>query len=474
MRSDRRAGAWRRPLAGAALLAAATLAPLLVQAKDRAAGDAAAATAAAVEPAFAPRACPAGLDAVATCHLAQHASGAFLLVAMPRDWNRGLVVHAHGGPRMGTPEAGDGDEDLERYAAMVRAGYAWIGSTYRRGGYGVRSAAADVEDSRRAFLARWERPRRIVLHGQSWGGNVAAKVAELSALDVDGSRNYDAVLTTNGVLTGGTGAYGFRADLRAVYQFYCGNHPAKDEQQYPLWQGLPADSTLDRAELAKRVDACTGVGHAAVERTPEQAATLADILAVTGVAEKQLVAHLAWATFTFRDLVQLRLGGRNPFDNMATQYTGSRDDAALNAGVQRFAADPAAVALLAYDADLSGDIVLPTLAIHAAHDPVVSPKALAAYRDIVDGAGRGALLATVATDERDHSRLRDGTYLAALRALEIWLDGGPRPDAASLDTACTAAVRDAAACGHFLAPERMNPAAPAAGAMPRRDRGGAR
>lgn len=401
-------------------------------------------------PDFAPTPCPAAVAGVADCHALRDEHGAWLLAAIPRDWNRRLLVHAHGGPRLGAPADGDSAEDLDRFAAMVREGYAWIGSTYRRGGYGVRSAAADVEHSRALFQARWGRPQRTVLHGQSWGGNVAAKVAELYALDLDGTPNYDAVLTTNGVLTGGTGAYGFRADLRAVYQFFCRNHPAPDEPQYPLWQGLPADSSMTRADLRRRVDACTGIDAPPAQRTPAQAANLADILAVTGIEERQLVAHLAWATFTFRDLVQQRLHG-NPFDNTATVYRGSRDDEALNAGVERFVADPAAVARLAYDADLSGRIVLPTLSIHAAHDPVVSPRALAAYRATVDGAGRGHLLAQARTDEREHSRLHDASYLGALRALERWIDTGVRPDAAAIQAGCEAAAADPAHC-RFLPP----------------------
>lgn len=52
------------------------------------------------------------------------------------------------------------------------------------------------------------------------------------------------------------------------------------------------------------------------------------------------------------------MGGRNPFDNRNTQYPGSRDGTALNAGVELSAADPVAVAWLAYDGDLSGLIVL--------------------------------------------------------------------------------------------------------------------
>lgn len=405
--------------------------------------------------ALAASACPPSVADVADCHVARDGNGAWLLAAMPRDWNRRLIVHAHGGPRLGVPADGDSHEDLDRFSSMVRAGYAWIGSTYRRGGYGVRSAAADVENSRRVFWQHWGRPERTLLHGQSWGGNVAAKVAELHALDLDGKPRYDAVFTTNGVLTGGTRAYGFRADLRAVYQYYCRNHPTPGEPQYPLWQGLPADARMTRDALRRRVDACTGIDTPPTQRSSAQAARLADILAVTGVAEAQLVAHLAWGTFHFRDLVQNRLGGGNPFDNSATAYRGSRDDDALNAGVERFAADPAAVARLAYDADLSGQIVRPMLAVHAAHDPVVDAGALKAYRGTVDAAGRGHLYAQAMTDESDHSRMRDATYLTALRALEAWLDAGAtsdtKPDANVLQSTCLALTRDGDDC-RFIVP----------------------
>lgn len=401
---------------------------------------------AAEPPVFAKAECPASVAAVAECRVGRDGDGAWLLVAMPRQWNHRLIVHAHGGPRLTTPEKDDSNEDLDRFAVMVRQGYAWIGSTYRRGGYGVRMAAEDVDNSRRAFWAQWGRPQRTLLHGQSWGGNVAAKAAELYALDVEGRPNYDGVLITNGVLFGATRAYGFRADLRAVYQYYCHNHPAPGEAPYPLWQGLPAESRMTRDELRRRVDACTGLDAKPQDRTPDQAARLRDILAVTGVEERQLLGHLAWGTFHFRDLVQRRLDGRNPFDNAKTIYAGSHDDKALNAGVERFAADPVALAKLGYDGDLSGQIVLPTLTMHALHDPVVSYRADGAYAAKVAAAGQARLLAGVLTDEDEHSRLNDATYLGALMSLEAWLDSGTRPDAATVQATCRAKAPKSADC----------------------------
>ena len=401
--------------------------------------------------AFRPRPCPPAVAETADCHEARGAAGAWVLAAVPRRWNRRLVVHAHGGPRLSEPQAGDSDEDLERFAAVVQAGYAWVGSTYRRGGYGVRMAAADADNSRRLFWGRWGRPERTILHGQSWGGNVAAKAAELHALDTEGRPLYDGVMTTNGVLFGGAQAYQFRADLRAVYQYYCRNHPGPDERAYPLWQGLPADSRMTRAELRRRVDRCLCLDREASRRTAGQSARLADILAVTGVSEATLFSHLAWGTFHFQDLVHRRLGGANPFANADRIYSGSSDDVALNAGVERFQADPAAVARLAYDADLSGLIVLPMIAVHARGDPVVSPAALDAYARTAAQAGRDHLFAPILTDESDHSRLAAATYMSVLLGLERWIDTGRRPDASALQDLCARRERDSSQC-RFIRP----------------------
>ena len=128
------------------------------------------------------RACPGDIGTYANCLGGQDNNGAYFLVAVPKISNGILIVHAHGGPRHVPPAPNGADEDLVRFSAMVAAGYSWIGTTYRDGGYGVRLAAADVEQSRAIFWRQFGRPKRTILHGQSYGGNVVAKLAELDAL----------------------------------------------------------------------------------------------------------------------------------------------------------------------------------------------------------------------------------------------------------------------------------------------------
>ncbi|MGW2387091.1 hypothetical protein [Streptomyces sp. NPDC001658] len=397
-----------------------------------------------------PAPCPSALTGKAACYTGRDTNGAFYTIAVPTRWNGSLVVHAHGGPDLGdTSDPARGPEDLGRWKVVVEEGYAWAGSSYRRGGYGTRMAAADTESVRRLFVSGFGRPRRTYVHGQSWGGNVAAKVAEVHGRK---GGTYDGVLLTNGVLGGGSRGYDYRVDLRVVYQYYCRNHPRPTEPSYPLWKGLRADSTMTSAGLRARLQECTGLASAPQDRTAAQQRNLDDILAVTRVPERSLESHLRFATFTFRDIVTHRLGGRNPFTNTGVRYSGSHDDAALNAGVERFSADPAARRDLSYDSDLTGKVHLPVLTLHAIDDPTAFVEHEAAYRATLRGAGRDGHLVQTFTRESEHSALSDSEYATSLAALDTWARTGRKPTPHSIAASC--AVHDRVyATGCFYAPD---------------------
>jgi alpha-beta hydrolase superfamily lysophospholipase len=375
------------------------------------------------------RACPPEVPAGAKCYTGEDTMGGFYWIAIPANWNRGvLVMHAHGGPAdTGPAVLKRSEEDLKRWAITVKAGYAWAGSSYRRGGYGVTMAAEDTERLRQIFVRQFGQPKRTLLHGQSYGGGVASKAAELYST-VDGRRGpYDGVLLTSSVLGGGTRAYDFRLDLRVIYQYVCKNHPRPDEPQYPLWMGLPADARLTRAELAARVDECTGVRKPAAQRTQVQKANLATLTGTLRIAESSLIGHLNWATWLFRDLTQLRLGGRNPFTNMGALYRGSAMDDALNAGVLRYAPDRLAVDELNRDSAPQGKVAMPVLTFHATNDPTAFVELESLYRDIMQRGGSGDKLVQVFSDEAVHSYLSEPQYPALFTALLDWVERGDKP-----------------------------------------------
>jgi pimeloyl-ACP methyl ester carboxylesterase len=375
-------------------------------------------------------ACPEGVPAGARCWRGQDSATSHYLIVMPAQWSGVLVVHAHGGPSLGTPTPRRADEDIKRWAITVQQGHAWAGSVFRQGGFAVTTAAEDTDRVRRIFIEHVAKPRRTLLHGQSWGAMVAARAAEL----YPGS--WDGMLLTSGVVAGPT-SYDFRLDLRAIYQHLCRNHPRPDEPVYPLAIGLPTDSKLTNAELTARADECLGVRKPAAQRTPEQARRLKTIVDVLRIPESSVVGHLNWGTFTLRDVVS-KVGGASPFGNHGVRYQGSDNDEALNLAVPRYRADPAAAKAFAADTDHRGRFGMPVLTTHGIGDSTVFVEGHDTLRRRMEAAGNGARLVQTFVDSSEHSYLGDATYPPLFEALLNWVDRGEKPTPAGIDARCRA------------------------------------
>lgn len=389
-------------------------------------------SAAPTEPAPQATACPPGLPANTRCLAGRDSAGAHVLIAVPAGWNGHLVLHAHGGPLLGAPRPERAVEDLQRWAVTVKAGYAWAGSTFAQGGVQVRAAGDDTERLRQMFVAHVAQPKRTLLHGQSWGASVAAKLAERA------NTPYDGVLLTSGVLAGGSRSYDFRLDLRVVYQHLCRNHPRPDEPAYPLWMGLPAGSTLTAADLAQRSRDCLGLGLPAGQRSAEQAARLKTLTEVIRIPERSVQSHLNWATFHFADIAHQRSGGQPVFGNARVRYSGSADDAALNAAVLRYSPDPEALRRFAEDTDPTGRIQRPVLTVHGRQDAVAFAELSGEFGRTMARAGQGERLVQTWTDHAEHSYMADPVYVALLEALLAWVEQGRKPSPADVAARCEA------------------------------------
>jgi len=381
-------------------------------------------------------ACPAAVAAIATCYSERLATGAYVLAAMPKDWNGNLIVFGHGGPAIAPPSASSSQNDLSKYSFAVKGGYAWIATSYRREGYGVQMAAEDSDQARRFFIERIAKPRRTIYHGASYGGLVGTKLIEAYANNADGSANYDGAFFNSGFVVGAPVGYQFRADLRAVYQYYCKNLPRPDEPQYPLWSGLPAQSKMMLEDLGAVVDACMGLSRAPAARTELQKQNLANILGVMRFPERMLLRHMQAATFVFRDIAESITHGRSAFSNIDVPYSGSSDDAILNRDVARFAADPQALAALKADGEPTGALPVPVVSIHSINDPQVVVEVQSAYRDAVVRAGADDRLAQAFTDENEHTGQSPPELAAALDALMQWIENGGKPTPQTIAAAC--------------------------------------
>jgi pimeloyl-ACP methyl ester carboxylesterase len=393
------------------------------------------------------QACPAGVPAGASCLRGQDSATAHYLIVMPAKWSGVLVVHAHGGPALGEPKATRADEDIMRWAVTVKEGHAWAGSVFRQGGFAVTTAAEDTERVRRIFVDHVAKPRVTLLHGQSWGGMVATRAAEMFP------KSWNGMLLTSGVVAG-PATYDFRLDLRAIYQHLCGNLPLATEPAYSLAIGLPADSKLTNAEIVARADECLGVRKPAAQRTPQQAQKLKTIVDVLKIPESSVVGHLNWGTFTLRDVVA-KNGGVSPFGNERVRYVGSNDDAALNAAVQRFKPDPAAVARFAADVDHAGRFTVPVVSAHGIGDATVFVEGSDTLRQRMAAAGNGQRLVQNFVDSAEHSYWGDAYYPPLFNALLTWVEKGQKPTPAGIAASCLQQPGAAAKDCRFL-PDYVN------------------
>lgn len=412
-----------------------------------------------------PAECPPGLPAGTLCLRGQDANGAHLLLARPANWHGGLVTHIFGGPRMAPPAPDTTDEDLNRYAEFLAEGWAWASTSRRRAGFGILRAAEDTLSATRAAEAAFGRPRISILHGQSWGGAVAARAIEvLNDRDEEGRRPWQAALLTSAVLAGPTRAYDMRVDLRAAFQAVCGTHPRPDEPQYPVTLGLPEGARMPREELMARYLACTGADLAPEQRTAGQRQALSDLAAASRITEWAIPGHLAWSTTVFADIAWSMMEGRSAFGNAGVRYQGTTDDAAFNARVPRITPDPDAAAKLAADGDPTGAIAIPVLTLHGIADSTVFVEHQAAYRTTLEGAGTAHLLLQVFVDDGEHNKLSAAIYPAALAALADWTETRRRPTPGEVRGRCEALrARHAGECrilSGYTAPAwgtRVNP-----------------
>jgi pimeloyl-ACP methyl ester carboxylesterase len=369
--------------------------------------------------------CPAGLPFPATCYQGTSRSGAPYMIAMPPKWNGRLVVYLRGA----TPVSFDSIRSLGQTRFLLGDSVAVAITGYRSTTPFAKDAAEDAEDLRRGFVHNFGAPTRTIVWGLSFGGLVAARCSERY-------RNFDGAIAGCGTVAGALASYYPLLDLRVVYQFYCRNLPRPDERQYQLFFGLDPQSPHTADEVRTRINDCTGIALPAAQRSATQRQNLANILAVTRISEAFLLTNMEAATVLLRILVQDQLGGRNPLSNTGVQYSGSTDDAALNAGVARYTADAQAAASFSASDDPTGKVGIPVITIHAIDDGRAFVENEVAYRKKFEQANTLGRLYQTFTTAGGHCQFTTAESLAIYEALQTWIDTNTMPGSQQISTLC--------------------------------------
>jgi hypothetical protein len=346
-----------------------------------------------------------GQPPVVGCTDGTTTGGALTRICFPAGWNGDLILYAHGYVQPDAPLAipdnligGTPVEDL-----INSLGYAYATTSYRANGL-----VADVAVSDLVLLEELVRrtvrpdPVRVYVAGVSEGGLVAA-------LAVEGQPDrYTGALAACGPIGDFARQIDYINDVRVVFDY--------------LLPGVIPGSAIDPPDEARTGWASTYAPAVAAALADDPAAAL-DLATVTAIPSDgidvatlgEAVAGILWYNVVGTADAQTRLGGQ-PYDNEGRVYQGSSDDAALNAGVARFAADPDARAALGRF-ETSGDPSAPISILHTTGDPNVPFFHQPLYAGKVAAAGRSGLLHRSDVERFGHCAFTSIEVLAAFNAL---------------------------------------------------------
>jgi pimeloyl-ACP methyl ester carboxylesterase len=357
-----------------------------------------------------------GQSPAAGCSDGVLGSGALYRVCFPGTWNGDLVLYAHGyvAPQKELAIPDDKIGGQPAATTVTGLGYAFATTSYRANGLVAPDAVDDLIELADTIEQRYRPdPTRAVIVGFSEGGLVATLAAERHP------DRFDGALAGCGPIGNFQAQLDYIDDFRVVFDYYFpglipGTALDIPQSVRDRWEQLYIPAIV--VALAAKPDAARQLLN--VTGAPVAGDDLRSMAETT-------VGLLWYNVFGTAD-AQARLGGQ-PFDNSARVYSGSSDDAALNAGVQRFTADPAALSAMQRFAT-SGNLTVPVINLHTTGDPIVPFSQAPIYADKVAQAGATAFFTQIDVTRFGHCTFEAGELLSAFASL--WDKVRDRPAAA--------------------------------------------
>ena len=331
-------------------------------------------------------------------------------IAVPDQWNGGLVVFAHGYQGEGAGIGQAFPEPLDDY--LEQHHYAWALSGYRSRGYRPDWFLFDLLALRAHFINRFGRPRWTIIHGQSMGGHVAIASLELHP------GIYQGGLIECGVVDG-VGLVDWSTAYTAAAEYFSGlplletPRPLFDELanlQLPKLLGTPGHYT-ERGERFDNV-----VKHLAGGALPLRVEGLAERYIADlnprdpGPGKAQLFARYA-------DTSQIRYD-IDPGHGV--------DAATLNRDIVRAKPDPSAMPNPVF-AELTGKLTVPVVTLHDTADFRVPFRLEEDYRRRAERAGASRLLVQRAIRATGHCSFGNAERVEAFEDLVAWIEQAKPP-----------------------------------------------
>ncbi|MEO7062163.1 MAG: hypothetical protein ABI082_00115 [Dokdonella sp.] len=384
-------------------------------------------------------------------------SGAWYHIQLPPGWKAGnaLVMYQHG---LDFKNASNPPGVGPLSKVMLGEGYAIAASSFSQRSWALFSAIDDNRELLSTFETIAGTPGEIVPFGGSLGGLISLKLAE--------ARGFPPVRGAYALcpVAAGSRAWDAAIDLRLAYDVVCkdaGNLPTGAQ---PLPWALNLDQIpdnlgdlSDQVQVAKALlplNQCTGLNLPTWLRNDAMQRRLDELMTFSHITDEDFfLTNVAYSVFVLSDLVRApdKLANRNPFTTAGVDYSS---DPAIDSGIARISADPAAAAAFRAASDFGGAVgSAKILSMHTSRDQLVIPSNQEFIRKTLPA--NQLTSAIVDEDTPSHCGFTAAEGLAGWEALRAWKDGAPQPDVAVLQKACSTI----AASGSAPGPCRFDPGA---------------
>lgn len=341
------------------------------------------------------------------------ALGAPFRLVRPDEWNGDLVLLLHGyvapGDPITVPPVGHEFIFGQLTEGLVTRGFGVAFSSYRVNGYAVREGTVDTRIAQLLYSLLFGRPSETYLTSFSMGTHIGQRLVETMP------GRYDGYLAVCAAIGGATLQNDYFSDARVLFDFF-----------YP--GVLPGDIlTADLEFFPEVVPLVIG----ALSANPAPAFEMATVMDIRWITPEELfegvISSLILAGGGTEDM-QEKAGG-NPYDNSATAYSGSNDDAALNGGVERFIADRRAARFLDRYYDPRGRLGgTEILHLHTTRDPIVQlQRHQPVFEQLVMKKGNQDQYLVRAVDRFGHCAFSPDEILASFDELVLWTEKGLKP-----------------------------------------------
>jgi pimeloyl-ACP methyl ester carboxylesterase len=331
--------------------------------------------------------------------------GALYRICFPASWNGNLVLYAHGyvAPQnaLTLPDEQIAGQSIS--GVVTGLGYAFASTSYRSNGLVAADGVDDLLELVDTIGRRFEPdPARTAVIGFSEGGLVAALAAERHP------DRFDGALAACGPVGDFRSQLEYIGDFRLVFDYLLpgvlpGTAVDVPQSVADRWDDLYVPAII--ASLAANPEAAREL--VAITRAPVASNDLRSIAETT--------VRLLWYNVFGTTDAQQRLGGQ-PLDNSSRVYSGSSNDEALNAGVIRFSADPAAHAALTRF-ETTGNLDVPIVLLHTTGDPIVPVDQASLYSAKVRAAGASSRLSETSFERYGHCTFEAPEVLGAFTSL---------------------------------------------------------